>query len=62
MKKMLCLTFLACPAFSVSANDNKLRVVYQNFNFYIPESPDLVGHLGTNSNILIAKYSENPGE
>lgn len=62
MRKAFLSVLLACLALSASASDHNLRVVYQGFNFYIPNSPSVIGYLGTNSNILIAKYSQKPGE
>ncbi|PVY76439.1 hypothetical protein C8D92_105192 [Tamilnaduibacter salinus] len=49
-------------AFVATAQSEGLRIVYQNYDFYVPEKPVLMAYLGTDSDILIAKYSEKPGK
>ena|SRR5690554_869814 len=60
-KAFIFLVILSFP-FSLTADDSRLRVVYGNLDFYVPNNPLLIGYLGTDSEILIAKYSVEPGK
>ncbi len=58
----LLLSLLGLLALAATAQGNAMRVVYKQFDFYIPEDPVLVAYLGTNSEILAVKYSEQQGK
>lgn len=45
-----------------SAEINDFRFVYHGLKFYIPDAPKSVGFLGTDSDTIIFKYGDNPGE
>lgn len=62
MNKLLSLLFILLLPLSLSASEKDFRIVYGGLDFYIPKNPNVVGYLGTDSEILIAKYSEEPGK
>ncbi len=62
MNKIFILVFMSLLPLSLSASDSNLRIVYGENDFYIPSNPSVVGYLGTDSEILIAKYSDEPGK
>jgi hypothetical protein len=62
MNKLFVLALMSILPLSLSASGSDLRIVYGELDFYIPNSPNVVGYLGTDSEILIAKYSDEPGK
>ena len=62
MKTLLVFAIMSISPLSLSANGNYLRIVYGELDFYIPNNPSVIGYLGTDSEILIAKYSDEPGK
>ena len=62
MKALFIFAIILIIPLSLSASENYLRIVYGAHDFYIPNSPRVIGYLGTDSEILIAKYSEEPGK
>lgn len=62
MKHRLTCLFFIFFTFPALAHERPLHIVYQDFDFYVPENPTTIGYLGTENNILIAKYSDKPGE
>lgn len=62
MKKILIFMIMSIVPVSLSASGNNLRIVYGTHDFFIPNSPLVIGYLGTDSEILIAKYSDEPGK
>ncbi|UQG57787.1 MULTISPECIES: hypothetical protein [unclassified Marinobacter] len=62
MNKFFILALMSILPLSLSASGSDLRIVYGKLEFYIPNNPNLVGYLGTDSEILIAKYSDEPGK
>ena len=62
MNKIFILAFMSILPLSLSSSGSDLRIVYGELDFYIPKNPNLVGYLGTDSEILIAKYSDEPGK
>lgn len=62
MNRFLLLAFMSLLPLSLSASGSDLRIVYGKNDFYIPSNPSVVGYLGTDSEILIAKYSDEPGK
>ncbi|MDL0432859.1 hypothetical protein QPM17_17075 [Marinobacter sp. TBZ242] len=62
MNKVFVLSLILFFPFSLSASERDLRIVYGELDFFIPNNPVVVGYLGTGSEILIAKYSDEPGK
>ena len=62
MKAFFIFAIMSIIPLSLSANGNDLRIVYGELDFYIPSNPKVIGYLGTDSEILIAKYSDEPGK
>jgi hypothetical protein len=62
MNKFFILALISFFPFSLSASESDLRIIYGELDFYIPNNPVVVGYLGTDSEILIAKYSDEPGK
>ncbi|MDF0752010.1 hypothetical protein NLU14_17400 [Marinobacter sp. 71-i] len=62
MNKFFIIALISLLSSSLSASGRDLRVVYGKLDFYIPNNPIVVGYLGTDSEILIAKYSDEPGK
>jgi len=62
MNKIVIAALFSLLPFSLSASESDLRIVYGELDFYIPNNPVVVGYLGTDSEILIAKYSDEPGK
>lgn len=62
MDKVFILLLTLFLTFSLSASESDLRIVYGGLDFFIPNNPVLIGYLGTDSEILIAKYSDEPGK
>jgi len=62
MKALFIFVIMSIIPLSLSASVNDLRIVYGAHDFYIPNSPSVIGYLGTDSEILIAKYSDEPGK
>ena len=62
MNNFFILVLMSLLPLSLSASANDLRIVYGELDFYIPNNPSVVGYLGTDSEILIAKYSDEPGK
>lgn len=62
MNKIFVLAFMSILPLSLSASGSDLRIVYGELDFYIPNNPNVVGYLGTDSEILIAKYSDELGK
>lgn len=62
MNKFFVLALISFIPFSLLASENDFRIVYGELDFYIPNNPIVVGYLGTDSEILIAKYSDEPGK
>ncbi|MDY6842090.1 MAG: hypothetical protein SV429_11455 [Pseudomonadota bacterium] len=62
MNKFFIAALISLLPFSLLASESDLRIVYGELDFYIPNNPVIVGYLGTDSEILIAKYSDEPGK
>jgi hypothetical protein len=62
MKAFFIFAIMSIIPLSLSASGNDLRIVYGELDFYIPNNPSVIGYLGTDSEILIAKYSDEPGK
>jgi len=62
MNKLFIFALMLLLPLSLSASGSDLRIVYGKLDFYIPKGPSVVGYLGTDSEILIAKYSDEPGK
>tara|TARA_Y100001001_G_scaffold151448_1_gene163039 strand:- start:62 stop:562 length:501 start_codon:yes stop_codon:yes gene_type:complete len=62
MKTLFVFMIMSIIPLSLWASGNDLRVVYGELDFYIPSNPSVIGYLGTDSEILIAKYSDEPGK
>jgi hypothetical protein len=62
MKALFIFAIMSIIPFSLLASGNDLRIVYGELDFYIPKDPRVIGYLGTDSEILIAKYSDEPGK
>lgn len=62
MKTLFIFAIMSIIPLSLSASGNYLRIVYGKLDFYIPNNPSVIGYLGTDSEILIAKYSDEPGK
>jgi hypothetical protein len=62
MKAFFIFAIMSIIPLSLSASGNDLRIVYGELDFYIPNNPSVIGYLVTDSEILIAKYSDEPGK
>lgn len=62
MKRKALFLFIAFLSSIASAESNDFKFVYHGLNFYIPDAPKSAGFLGTESDTIIFKYGDNPGE
>lgn len=62
MNKFVTCLLAALTANLAFADSKNLQVVYEGLKFYAPSNAKVVGFLGTDSDILLLKYSEQPGK
>jgi hypothetical protein len=62
MRLTTVLIFLAISTMASATDTGLLRLNYQGLDFYIPKNPVTIGFLGTESDLLLVKYSQEPGE
>lgn len=62
MKKLFSAFFLVALSWPVFASDSTMRVVYQDFDFYVPDNPETVGYLDSETHLMVLKYDSQPGK
>ncbi|MEX2476222.1 hypothetical protein [Marinobacter sp.] len=63
MKKFALLLVLAITSVTACAqSDQTITAVFSGMKFKVPGAPLIIGALGQSNDILLIKYSNNPGE
>lgn len=64
MRKLLVLLMipLMTLAIAATAQGGGMRVLYHQYDFYVPENPVLTAYLGSDSENFAVKYSEEQGK
>ena len=64
MRKLLVLLMipLMTLAIAATAQGGDMRVLYHQYDFYVPENPHLTAYLGSDNEILAIKYSQEQGK
>ena len=63
MKKFALLLTLAITSVTACAqSDQTITAVFSGMKFQVPSAPVIIGALGQSNDILLIKYSNDPGK